>query len=90
MQERKFRPSRIDVRSEQRKSCTHCGQEGHVFEQFCERIGYPHGYNGKKVKKGARMAADVSSGLQDIACGETPFDMGVENEIGMGHNGNVD
>ena len=42
------------------------------------------------MKKGARIAAHVTSGLEDMACSETPFDMGAENEIGMGQNGNVD
>ncbi|GJV04360.1 pyridoxal 5'-phosphate synthase-like subunit PDX1.2 [Tanacetum coccineum] len=45
---------------------------------------------GKKAKKSARIAAHVSSGFEDTVHRETPFDLGAENEIGMGQNGNVD
>ncbi|GJV02650.1 retrovirus-related pol polyprotein from transposon TNT 1-94 [Tanacetum coccineum] len=47
-------------------------------------------YKGKKAKKNARIAAHVSSGFEEMISGDTPFDLGSKNEIGMGQNGNVD
>ncbi|GKA17681.1 hypothetical protein Tco_0697518 [Tanacetum coccineum] len=65
-----------------------CNQKGHLVEQCFKRIGYPDWYKGKKGKKGARMAAQVT--LDDHMAGDTPFDMGYENGIGVGKNGMFD
>ncbi|GJU12708.1 pyridoxal 5'-phosphate synthase-like subunit PDX1.2 [Tanacetum coccineum] len=73
-----------------KKICTNCGQEGHLFEQCFERLGYPDWYKGKKAKKNNRLAAHVNSGFDEHFSGETPFDMGYENEVGLGQNGHVD
>ncbi|GJT35233.1 retrovirus-related pol polyprotein from transposon TNT 1-94 [Tanacetum coccineum] len=75
-------------RTEFKKVCTGCNQEGHLIEQCFKRIGYPDWYKGKKGKKGARMAAQVT--LDDHMAGDTPFDMGYENGIGVGKNGMFD
>ncbi|GKE30773.1 retrovirus-related pol polyprotein from transposon TNT 1-94, partial [Tanacetum coccineum] len=53
-------------------------------------IRYPDWYKGKKAKKSPKIAAHVSYGFEDTIHRETPFDLGAENEIGMGQNGNVD
>ncbi|GKA70477.1 retrovirus-related pol polyprotein from transposon TNT 1-94 [Tanacetum coccineum] len=47
-------------RTEFEKVCTGCNQEEYLVEQCFERIGYPDWYKGNKVKKGTRMAAQVS------------------------------
>ncbi|GKB05824.1 retrovirus-related pol polyprotein from transposon TNT 1-94 [Tanacetum coccineum] len=73
-----------------KKICTGCGQEGYLFEQCFERIGYPDWYKGKKGKKNSRMAAHVNSRFDEHFNRETPFDMGYENEVGMSQHGNVD
>ncbi|GKA61310.1 retrovirus-related pol polyprotein from transposon TNT 1-94 [Tanacetum coccineum] len=64
-----------------KKVCTNYGQEGHLFEQSFERLGYPDWYKGKKAKKNNRLAEHVNSGFDGHFSGETPFDMGYENEI---------
>nr|GEW04308.1 topless-related protein 4-like isoform X2 [Tanacetum cinerariifolium] len=58
--------------------------------QCFKRIGYPDWYKGKKAKKNARIAAHVNLGFDEMISGDTPFDLGSENEIGMGQNRNVD
>ncbi|GKE01523.1 retrovirus-related pol polyprotein from transposon TNT 1-94, partial [Tanacetum coccineum] len=73
-----------------KKVCTNYGQEGHLFEQCFERLGYPDWYKGKKAKKNNRLAAHVNSGFDEHFSGETPFDMEYENEVGLGQNGHVD
>ncbi|GKB65019.1 ALP1-like protein isoform X1 [Tanacetum coccineum] len=54
------------------------------------RLGYPDWYKGKKAKKNNRLAAHVNSGFDEHFSGETTFDMGYENEVGLGQNGHVD
>ena len=44
-----------------KKTCTYCKQDGHVYEQCFERLGYPDWYKGKKNRKGGRMAAQVTT-----------------------------
>nr|XP_043639702.1 uncharacterized protein LOC122610813 [Erigeron canadensis] len=61
--------------------CTHCKQTGHLYEQCFERLGYPDWYKGNKVKKGGRMAAQISTNFGDISQRDSPFDMEYENEI---------
>nr|GEY47570.1 retrovirus-related Pol polyprotein from transposon TNT 1-94 [Tanacetum cinerariifolium] len=73
-----------------KKVCTNYGQEGHLFEQCFERLGYSDWYKGKKAKKNNRLAAHVKSGFDEHFSRETPFDMGYENEVSMGQNGHVD
>ncbi|GJW63602.1 copia protein [Tanacetum coccineum] len=97
MERRKiFKGNRNEVKGETKneisfkKICTNCGQEGHLFEQCFERLGYPNWYKGKKAKKNNRLAAHVNSGFDEHFSGETPFDMGYENEVGLGQNGHVD
>ncbi|GKA66454.1 retrovirus-related pol polyprotein from transposon TNT 1-94, partial [Tanacetum coccineum] len=63
-----------------KKVCTGCGQEGYLFEQCFERIGYPDWYKGKKAKKNSRMDAHVNLVFDEHFNGETPFDMGYKNE----------
>nr|GEV21894.1 heavy metal-associated domain, HMA [Tanacetum cinerariifolium] len=63
-----------------KKVCTNCGQEGHLFKQCFERLGYPNWYKGKKAKKNNRLSAHVNSSFDEHFSGETPFDMGFENE----------
>ncbi|GJT35231.1 hypothetical protein Tco_0925650 [Tanacetum coccineum] len=75
-------------RTEFKKVCTGCNQEGHLIKQCFKWIGYPDWYKGKKGKKGASMAAQVT--LDDHMAGDTPFDMGYENGIGVGKNGMFD
>ncbi|GKB89372.1 retrovirus-related pol polyprotein from transposon TNT 1-94 [Tanacetum coccineum] len=65
------------------RSSTNCGQNGHVFDQCFKRIGFDW-YKGKKAKKGSRIATHVSSGLEELVSRETPFDLGIENEISGG------
>ncbi|GKB58796.1 retrovirus-related pol polyprotein from transposon TNT 1-94 [Tanacetum coccineum] len=67
-----------------KKVCTNCGQEGHLFEQCFERLGYPDWYKGNKAKKNNRLAAHVNLGFDEHFSGETPFDMEYENEVGLG------
>ncbi|GJS00902.1 retrovirus-related pol polyprotein from transposon TNT 1-94 [Tanacetum coccineum] len=45
--------------------------------------GYPDWYKGKKAKKGNRLAAQVNSGFDEHFNGESPFDLGYENEAGI-------
>nr|GEY45554.1 hypothetical protein [Tanacetum cinerariifolium] len=54
--------------------------QGSSVEQCFERLGYPDWYKGKKAKKNNRLAAHVNSGFNEHLSGETPFDMGYENE----------
>nr|GEU79064.1 hypothetical protein [Tanacetum cinerariifolium] len=56
-----------------KKVCTNYGQEGHLFEQCFERLGYPDWYKGKKAKKNNRLAAHVNSGFDEHFSGETPL-----------------
>ncbi|GKA19993.1 leucine-rich repeat transmembrane protein kinase protein [Tanacetum coccineum] len=63
---REVRQPRVDTSTDQKRSCTNCGQEGHVFEQ-----------------------SHVHSGFEEMISGDTPFDLGTENENVMGQNGNV-
>ena len=79
-----------ESRNDVKKNCTNCGQEGHLFEQCFERLGYPDWYKGKKAKKNTRIAAQVNSGFDEHFHGDTPFDMGYENEVSMTHNSGVD
>nr|GEU30516.1 hypothetical protein [Tanacetum cinerariifolium] len=81
---RELKQPRLDNRNDQKRICTNCGQDGHVFDQCFKRIVYPDWYKGKKVKKGLRIAAHVSSRLEELVSGETPFDLGSENEISGG------
>nr|GEW19081.1 hypothetical protein [Tanacetum cinerariifolium] len=55
--------------------------EGHTVDQCFEKIGYPNWYKGKKAKKQRRIAASVSGAFDDHFSGDTPFDLGNENEI---------
>nr|GEZ13076.1 hypothetical protein [Tanacetum cinerariifolium] len=87
---REVRHPRVDTRTDQKRSCSHCRQEGHVFEQCFERIGYPDKYKGKKEKKSARITAHVNFGFEEMVSGETLFDLGNKNKIGMGQNGSID
>nr|GEY32913.1 hypothetical protein [Tanacetum cinerariifolium] len=48
-----------------RKVCPNYGQEGHLFEQCFERLGYPDWYKGKKAKKNNRLAAHVNLGFDE-------------------------
>nr|GEW75068.1 hypothetical protein [Tanacetum cinerariifolium] len=73
-----------------KKVCTNCGQEGHMFEQCFERPGYPNWYKEKKAKKNNRLVAHVNSGFDEHFSGETPFDIGYENEVSLGQNWHVD
>ncbi|GJY87490.1 hypothetical protein Tco_0502118 [Tanacetum coccineum] len=43
--------------------------------------------DGKKAKKQGRIAANISSGFNDIFSADTPFDMGYKNEIGTNSGG---
>ncbi|GJT45465.1 retrovirus-related pol polyprotein from transposon TNT 1-94 [Tanacetum coccineum] len=81
--EREVKQPRLDNRNDQKRSSTNCGQNGHVFDQCFERIGFDW-YKGKKAKKGSRIATHVSSGLEELVSRETPFDLGIENEISEG------
>ncbi|GJU21465.1 retrovirus-related pol polyprotein from transposon TNT 1-94 [Tanacetum coccineum] len=44
----------------------------------------------KKAKKTGRIAAQVNSGFDEHFNGDSPFDMGYENEVGMNQGGTVD
>ncbi|GKA13670.1 retrovirus-related pol polyprotein from transposon TNT 1-94 [Tanacetum coccineum] len=72
-------------RSEFKKVCKGCNQEGHLVEQCFERIGYPDWYKGKKGKKGTKMATQETLDVHMV--GDTPFDIGFKNGIGIGQNG---
>nr|GEZ32418.1 retrovirus-related Pol polyprotein from transposon TNT 1-94 [Tanacetum cinerariifolium] len=63
-----------------KKVCTNYSQEGYLFEQCFERLGYPNWYKGKKAKKNNRLATHVNSGFDEHFSGETSFDIGYENE----------
>nr|GEX55435.1 copia protein [Tanacetum cinerariifolium] len=54
------------------------------------KLWYPDWYKGKEAKKNNRLAAHVNSGFDEHFSGETPFDMGYENEVSLGQNGHVD
>ncbi|GJV24584.1 NSP-interacting kinase 1-like protein [Tanacetum coccineum] len=69
--------------STEKKVCTHCGQEGHLYEQCFERLGYHDWYKGKKNKKG-KMDAQVSSDFSPYMAKETPFDFEYENDVQNG------
>ncbi|GKA75458.1 retrovirus-related pol polyprotein from transposon RE1, partial [Tanacetum coccineum] len=47
-------------------------------------------YKGKKAKKQGRIAAHVNSGFDEYFSGESPFDLGNENEVGINQNGGYD
>nr|GEV37192.1 ribonuclease H-like domain-containing protein [Tanacetum cinerariifolium] len=59
-------------------------------QQCFKRIGYPDWYKGKTAKKNARIVAHVNTSFDEMISGDTPFDLGSKNEIGMGQNRNVD
>ncbi|GJV79736.1 hypothetical protein Tco_1515606 [Tanacetum coccineum] len=44
----------------------------------------------KKAKNSGRLAAHVNSGFEEHFHGDTPFDLGSENEVSYGQNGGVD
>ncbi|GKE83646.1 hypothetical protein Tco_1557388 [Tanacetum coccineum] len=71
----------------EKKSCTFCNQDGHVYEQCFEKRGYPDWYKGKKNKKGNMMASQVVSDLSSYMAKETPFDFEYENGV---QNGKID
>ena len=73
-----------------KRVCTHCNQEGHTVEQCFEKIGYRDWYKGKKAKKFGKIAAHVNSGIDESFHGESPFDMGSDNEVRIGQNGGID
>ncbi|GKB33100.1 pyridoxal 5'-phosphate synthase-like subunit PDX1.2 [Tanacetum coccineum] len=81
---------RNDYRHDVKRTCTHCNQEGHTVDQCFEKIGYPDWYKGKKAKNSSKLAAHVSFGFDEHFHGDTPFDMGTENEVAYGQNGGVD
>ncbi|GJZ23993.1 retrovirus-related pol polyprotein from transposon TNT 1-94, partial [Tanacetum coccineum] len=56
-------------------------EEGHLFKQYFERLGYPDWYKGKKNKKGNKMVAQVLSNFSPYMAKETHFDF--EYEHGM-------
>ncbi|GJX04060.1 retrovirus-related pol polyprotein from transposon TNT 1-94 [Tanacetum coccineum] len=64
-----------------KKSCTFCNQDGHVYEQCFEKWGYPDWYKGKKNKKGNRMASQVVSDFSTYMTKDTPFDFEFENGV---------
>ncbi|GKC94116.1 pyridoxal 5'-phosphate synthase-like subunit PDX1.2, partial [Tanacetum coccineum] len=64
-----------------KKSCTFCNQDGHVYEQCFEKWGYPDWYKGKKNKKGNRMASQVVSDFSTYMTKETPFDFEFKNGV---------
>lgn len=64
-----------------KKVCTYCNHDGHVYEQCFERLGYPDWYKGKKNKKGVKMAAQVYGDFDYTMGRDTPFDMEYENNI---------
>ncbi|GJZ34068.1 retrovirus-related pol polyprotein from transposon TNT 1-94 [Tanacetum coccineum] len=82
--------TRSDLRNEMKRLCTYCNQEGHTVDQCFKKIGYPDWYKGKKAKKNTKIDAHVNSGFDEHFHGETPFDMGCENEVGFGQNRGVD
>ncbi|GJT43636.1 retrovirus-related pol polyprotein from transposon TNT 1-94 [Tanacetum coccineum] len=73
-----------------KRFCTGCNQEGHIVDQSFEKIGYPDWSKGKKAKKQGRIAAHVNSGFDEYFSGESPFDMGNENEVASNQNGGYD
>ena len=77
-----------EVRSD-KKYCTHCKQDGHLFEQCFERLGYPDWYKGKKNKKGGRMVAQVNADFESYMQHDTPFDFVGENDM-HGGKGELD
>nr|GEV47984.1 sulfotransferase 16 [Tanacetum cinerariifolium] len=44
----------------------------------------------EKAKKSGRLAAHVNYGFEEHFHGDTPFDLGIENEVAYGQNGGVD
>nr|GEU41228.1 hypothetical protein CTI12_AA091260 [Tanacetum cinerariifolium] len=70
----------------EKKSCTFCNQDGHVYEQCFEKYGYPDWYKGIKNKKGNRIASQVVFDFSTYMSKETPFDFEYENGV---HNGKV-
>ncbi|VFQ70239.1 unnamed protein product [Cuscuta campestris] len=61
-----------------RKYCKHCKSEGHLYEQYFERIGYPDWYKGKKNKKfgNTKLAAHVNlSERMEESSLESPFEL---------------
>ncbi|GJX44353.1 putative RNA-directed DNA polymerase, eukaryota, reverse transcriptase zinc-binding domain protein [Tanacetum coccineum] len=52
-----------------------------VLEKFLLRDSYPNWYKGKKAKTQGRIVAHVNSGFDKYFSGDSPFDMGNENEI---------
>ncbi|GJY56807.1 retrovirus-related pol polyprotein from transposon TNT 1-94 [Tanacetum coccineum] len=83
---KEIKGNRIDGK----RFCTRCNQEGHIVDQCFEKIGYPDWYKGKKSKKQGRIAAHVNSCFDEYFSGESPFDMGNENEVAMNQNGGYD
>nr|GEU42807.1 hypothetical protein [Tanacetum cinerariifolium] len=81
---------RNNYKHDVKRNCTHCKQDGHTMDQCFEKIGYPDWYKGKKTKKSSKLAAHVSYGFDEHFHGDTPFDMGTENEVAYGQNGRVD
>nr|GEZ37231.1 hypothetical protein [Tanacetum cinerariifolium] len=63
-----------------------------LWKEIRERYGqrYPDWYKGKKAKKNNKLSAHVNSGFDEHFSGETPFDMGYENEVSLGQNRHVD
>ncbi|GJY26414.1 hypothetical protein Tco_0401140 [Tanacetum coccineum] len=52
--------------------------------------GYLDWYKGKKAKKLNKIAAHMNSGFDEYFSGDSPFDMSIENEIGLSQNGGLD
>nr|GEV35790.1 hypothetical protein [Tanacetum cinerariifolium] len=77
-------------RNDGKRFCICCNQEGHTVDQCFKKIGYLDWYKGKKSKKQGRVAANVTVGFDDHFSGDTPFDLGSENEIGVHQWGSFD
>lgn len=78
--------NRNENKNDSKKVCTNCGQEGHLLEQCFERLGYPE-YKGKMAKKNNILADQVNCGFDEHFNGDTLFDNGCENEVGMSQSG---
>nr|GEV11752.1 hypothetical protein [Tanacetum cinerariifolium] len=66
---KEVKQSRVDNRSDQKRTCTHCIQEGHVFYQCFERIGYPDWYKENEIRLGQN--GNVDQRLVAAVCSET-------------------
>nr|GEV20505.1 hypothetical protein [Tanacetum cinerariifolium] len=62
--------------------------DGSFVKPDCfEKTRYPDWYKGKNAKKQGRIVAHVNSGFNEFFYGDSPFDMGNENEMSMNQNG---